>query len=75
MTSQPGYQAMVIHTLPNTSQSKSSQTLKYGQVMEHNKKNIFLQKSSEKWGRETSSIPLFFLQKRSVWGKSKWSAA
>ena len=44
MTSQPGLQTIPIHILPNILQSKSNQTMNFGQLMEHNKKNIFLQK-------------------------------
>ena len=34
---------------------------------EHNKRRNFLQKSSRKWGRETSSRPLFVFQKSSTY--------
>ena len=44
MTSQPGLQTIAIHILPNTSQSKGNQATKSGQLIEHNKRNIFLQK-------------------------------
>ena len=44
MTSQPGLQTIAIHILPNISQSKGNQTMKYGQLIEYNKRNIFLQK-------------------------------
>ena len=47
MTSQHGYQTIAIHILPNVSQSKVNQTMKYGQLIEHDR-NIFLQKSSRK---------------------------
>ena len=59
LTSQPGLQAIAIHILPNISQSKGNQTMKFGQLIEYNKRNIFLQKLCRKWGRETSSRPLF----------------
>ena len=59
MTSQPGLQTIAIHILPNISQSKGNQTMKFGQVIEHNKKTTFLQILSEKCGKETSSRPLF----------------
>ena len=42
MTSQPGLLTTAIHILPNISQSKSSQTMKIGQLIEYNKRNIFL---------------------------------
>ena len=44
MTSQPGLETMAIHILPNISQSKGNQTVKFGKLIEYNKRNIFLQK-------------------------------
>ena len=44
MTSQPDLQAIAIHILPNISQSKSNHTMKFGQLIEYKKINIFLQK-------------------------------
>ena len=57
LTSQPGYQTIVIHILPNMSRSKKNQTLKFGQLIECNMKNIFLEKSYAKCGEETSPRP------------------
>ena len=45
MTSQPGLQTIAIHTLANISQSKGNQTMKFGQLVEHNKSNIFFFKN------------------------------
>ena len=64
MTSQPGLQAIAIQILPNISQSKGNQTMKFGQLIEYNKRNIFLQKL---W-RETEverllPDPLLFFEK------------
>ena len=59
MTSQPDLQTVAIHILPNISQSKCNQTMKFGQIIEYNKRNIFHQKLYGKLGRETSSRPLF----------------
>ena len=42
MTSQPGKQTVSIHVLPNNSRSKGNQTMKYGQLIEYNMRNIFL---------------------------------
>ena len=42
MTSQPGYQTITINILFNFSRSKGNQTIKFGQLIEHNKINIFL---------------------------------
>ena len=44
MTSQPGIQIIAIHILSNISQNKGNQTMKSGELIEYNKKNIFLQK-------------------------------
>ena len=60
--------------LPYISRSKSNYVMKTGQVIEHNNKNIFLQKSFRKCVRETSSRPLFIIQKSFILTKSKKSA-
>ena len=43
MTSQSGLQTVAIHILPNISQSKGNQEMKFGQLIEYNKRNIYLQ--------------------------------
>ena len=48
MTSQPGEQTVTIHLLPNISQSKDNQTMKFGQLTEYKKTNFFLQISYRK---------------------------
>ena len=48
MTSQPGLQTVAIHVLPNTSQSKGNQTMEFGHLIEHNKKNVFFSKIMQK---------------------------
>ena len=48
MTSQPGLQTIAIHVSPNISQSKGKETMKFGQLIEYNKINIFLQKLCRK---------------------------
>ena len=59
MTSQLGLQTIAVHILPNISQSKDNLTIKVVQLIEYNKRNIFLQKSCRKWGKGTSSRRLF----------------
>ena len=49
--------------------------MKLGQLIEYNKRKIFLKKLCKNWGRGTSSRPLFILLKHLIWGKSKWSTA
>ena len=45
MTSQPGQQRITIHIFLNISRIKGNQTMQFGQLIEYNKRNIFLQKS------------------------------
>ena len=45
MTLQPEKQTIATHLLPNVSRSKGNQTMKFGQLLEYNMKNIFLGKS------------------------------
>ena len=53
MTSQPSYQAILIHILGNISRRKDNQTMKFGQLMDCNMRNIFLEKLYTKCGEET----------------------
>ena len=57
MTSQHGEQTIVIQTLPNISKIKSSQTMKFGQLIEYNMRNIFPEKSYTKCGGELVPDP------------------
>ena len=52
MTSQPGKQIIRIHILPNISRSKSNQTMRFGQLIECNTRNVFLGKSFTKYDGE-----------------------
>ena len=63
MTSQPGLQTITIHILPNISQRKGNQKMKFGQLIEHNRRNIFLQKvCGKEAGRLDSGLSLLFLK-------------
>ena len=42
MTLQPGKQTNTVHILPNILRSKGNETMKLGQWIEYNMKNIFL---------------------------------
>ena len=75
MTSQPGLQTIAIHILPNISQSKGNQAMKFGQYIQHNKRNTFLQKLCRKWGKENNSRPLFIFWKSLIWDQNEWFAA
>ena len=61
LTSRPGSQAIVMHIFPNISRSEDNETIKFGQLMECNMRNIFLEKSCTKCGGETS--PRLFSEK------------
>ena len=43
--------------------------MKFGHLIEYNKKDIFLQKLCRKWGRETSFRSILFFQKVLCEGK------
>ena len=59
MMSQTRQQIITIHILPNISRIKSNKEMKFVQL--HKMRNIFLQNSQSKRGRETSSrTPFFF---------------
>ena len=61
MMSQTGLQTIAIHILPNISQSKSNQTMKFGQLIECNKRNIFFKNYAEnEAGRLAQDLFLFF---------------
>ena len=66
LMSQPGQQTIAIHILPNISSSKDNQTMKFGQLMEYNRRNIFLEKSYTKCAGETISRPLHKNSKLSI---------
>ena len=45
--SQPIYQTIAIHILTNISRSRGNQTMKFGQLLECNTRNIFLKNHKE----------------------------
>ena len=57
MTSQPGKQTIAIHILPFILRSKDNETVKFGQFIEYNMREIFFEKSYPKCGGETSPRP------------------
>ena len=58
MTSQTWQQIITIHVLSNISGSKGNRTMRFGQLIEYNMRNIFLEKSYTKCGEEASSKAL-----------------
>ena len=57
MASQTGKQIFTIYVLPSISRSKGSQTIKFGQLLKYNIRNIFLKKSCTKCCGERSLRP------------------
>ena len=49
---------MAIYIFPNISRSKGNQAIKFGQLIEYNMRNIFVEKSYTKCGGETIPRPL-----------------
>ena len=45
MTSEPWKQTIAMHILSNISRSKGNQTMKFGQLIEHSMRNIFVLKN------------------------------
>ena len=66
MTSQRGQQTIAIHILLNISRSKSNQAMKFGQLIEYNTRNIFVEKSYTKCAGETIPRPLSKKSKLSI---------
>ena len=57
-----------MHILLNISRSKDNQTTKFGQLIEYNMRNIFVEKSYTKCAEETISRPLSKKSKLSISG-------
>ena len=64
MTSHPRKERTIMNKLLGKLRTKRNRTIKFGQLTKYNVRNIFLQKSCGKCGRETSSKALsVFLKK------------
>ena len=61
MTSRPGKKTVAIHIFPNISRNKGNQSMKLGQLVVYNTKNIFLKMLYTKFCGET--IPRKFPKK------------
>ena len=67
--SQTGLQTTAIHILPKTSQGKSNQAMKPGQLIEYNKTNIFLQNYAE--NEAGRLVPDLFFKKKTHFFKKR----
>ena len=66
ITSQPGLQTIAMHILPNISRSKGNQKMKFGQLIEYNLRNSFVEKSYTKCAAQTIPRPLSEISKLSI---------
>ena len=64
--SKTGTQIITIHLLLNITRSKGNQTIKFGQSMEYNMRNIFPEKSNIKCGKEANPRPFYKKSKLSM---------
>ena len=64
MTLVTGKQIITIHKLPNISRNKGNQTVKFGQLIEYDKRNIFLRKSYTNVVEKLVPDPLIKIQNR-----------
>ena len=55
-----------MHILPNISRNKGNQTIKLGQLIERNLRNIFVEKSYTKCAAETVPRPLPKISKLNI---------
>ena len=65
MTPETGQQVITTDILPNISRGRGKQTMKFGQLIENNMRNIFLEKPYTKYGGKASSRPFY---KNQNWG-------
>ena len=67
MTSQPDLQTVTIHILPNIIRSKDNETMKFVQLIEYNKRNIFFKNHAEiEVGRLFSIIMMIIFYKLTI---------
>ena len=66
MTSQAGLQKITMYILSNISRRKSNQTIKFGQLIEYNMTNIFLEKLYIECSEEASPGPSYKKSKLSI---------
>ena len=66
MASQAGQQIITINIFPTISRGKSNQTMKFGQLVEYNMRNIFLEKSYTQYGGVASPRPFYKKSKLTI---------
>ena len=63
MKPKAGQQIVTIHILPSISRSEGNNTIKFGHLIEHDMRNIFLGKSHTKCGGEPSPRTFYQITK------------
>ena len=66
MTSQTEKQVIAVHIFPNILRNKGNQTMKFGQLVEYDMRNIFLENSYTKYGAEPIPKPFSKMSKLSI---------
>ena len=66
MKSQTGQEIITIHMLFNISESKDNLPMNFGQLIKYSMREIFLEKSCTKYGREPTLRPLYAKSKLSL---------
>ena len=66
VTPHTGEELIIIHILPNISRNKHNQTIRFGQLIEYNMRNIFLEKLHSNIGGDVSSRPFHRNTKLSI---------
>ena len=67
MISQTGQQLIAIHILSNISRNKGNKTMKFGQLLEYNMRNIFIEKSYTEYVGEASPRTFYKKPKFSIY--------
>ena len=62
MTSQTGQQIITKHVLSNILRNKGNQAMKFGQLLEYNMRNIFLEKYFSNTKRSGEASLIIFLK-------------
>ena len=62
MTPKSWKQTLAINILPNISRSKANKTMEFGQLIEHNMRNIFLENITQNMVKKLFSDP--FMKKQ-----------
>ena len=61
MTLQPGKHVIGIHILANISRREGNQTMEFGQLIEYNMRNIFLEKSCKLFVNQVLTLQILKL--------------